>query len=358
MAMSIHEKLTQLAAQIEERKGSILTEEATKTAIVMPFLYDILGYDVFNPLEVTPEYTTDVGTKKGEKVDYAIFKDGEVQILIEVKAIGSALNISHAHQLVRYFHVSKARIGILTNGQHWHFYTDIDEPNKMDALPFLKLDVLRPDSHTIPKLLKMSKEAFNLESVISTAEELKYTLGLKQALKDQFADPSDEFVRVLASGLYSGQFTQRVREQFSDLVKRACDQLVSDLVNDRLSGALRATVSTQITDNSDDVENDQAKKIDTTVEEIEGYHIVRALLWGEVDQERIVHRDTQSYFGILLDNNNRKPICRLHFNSSKKKIEVFTISDSGDRSSETFALKSVAEIAKYRDQLITIATSY
>lgn len=357
--MSIHEKLAQLAAQIEERKGSILTEEATKTAIVMPFLKEILGYDVFNPLEVTPEYTTDVGTKKGEKVDYAIFKDGDVQILIEVKAIGSDLNLNHAHQLVRYFHVSKARIGILTNGQHWHFYTDIDEPNKMDALPFLKLDMLRPDTHILPKLLKMSKDAFNLESVISTAEELKYTLGLKQVLRDQFEDPSDEFVRVLAAGLYSGTFTQRVREQFSTLVKRACDQLVSDLVNDRLSGALRATVSTSVspggTDNEDD---EQSKKIDTTVEEIEGYHIVRAMLWGSVDQNRIVHRDTQSYFGILLDDNNRKPICRLHFNSSKKKIEVFIISDGGERSSETYHLDTVAEIAKYRDQLITIAKSY
>ena len=114
--MSFEERLASLAAKIRQQKDAIQTEEATKNAFVMPFIQTVLGYDVFNPLEVIPEFISDVGTKKGEKVDYAIIKDGQIQILIEAKKIGEPLNINHASQLFRYFHVTTARISILTNG--------------------------------------------------------------------------------------------------------------------------------------------------------------------------------------------------------------------------------------------------
>ncbi|MBQ5696296.1 MAG: endonuclease, partial [Clostridium sp.] len=84
--MDFIDRINQYSKRIEMIKGSLATEEATKTALIMPF-FSLLDYDVFNPLEFIPEYTADIGTKKGEKVDYAIMKDGKPVILIEAKSV-------------------------------------------------------------------------------------------------------------------------------------------------------------------------------------------------------------------------------------------------------------------------------
>jgi hypothetical protein len=119
----------------------IQTEEATKNAFILPFI-GILGYDVFDPSEVVPEFTADVGTKKGEKVDYAIIRDKKVIMLFECKACDANLDESHASQLYRYFSVTESRIGVLTNGILYRFYTDLEEPNKMDSKPFMELNII------------------------------------------------------------------------------------------------------------------------------------------------------------------------------------------------------------------------
>ena len=113
--MSFEGKINALAEKVPTLIDHLETEEATKNALVMPFI-NALGYDIFNPKEVVPEFIADVGTKKGEKVDYAIMKDGEVIILIECKAAKSDLCDANISQLYRYFAVTKSRIAILTNG--------------------------------------------------------------------------------------------------------------------------------------------------------------------------------------------------------------------------------------------------
>ena len=172
--MTFEDALEDLAAKTREYGPVLSTEEATKTAIVMPFIGRVLGYDVFNPAEVVPEYVADLGLKKGEKIDFAILREGQVQMLIEAKKIGETLSVANASQLVRYFHTSNARIAVLTNGQHWHFFTDLDAPNRMDERPFLRLDLLDIDPYTLPELRKLTKDEFDLDSVLVAAEELKY----------------------------------------------------------------------------------------------------------------------------------------------------------------------------------------
>ncbi|WP_170939331.1 type I restriction endonuclease, partial [Escherichia coli] len=174
MSMEFIDKLNSLSAKIKQQAGVIETEEATKNAFVMPFINNVLGYDVFDPTEVIPEFVCDIGTKKGEKIDYAILKNREVQILIECKKIGDPLNINHASQLFRYFHVTNARISILTNGQVYKFFTDLEAPNKMDEKPFLEIDLLDLDETVVPEIKKLTKSAFDLESIINAAGELKY----------------------------------------------------------------------------------------------------------------------------------------------------------------------------------------
>lgn len=351
--MEFVERLNALSAKIRQQSPAIQTEEATKIAFVMPFINSVLGYDVFDPSEVTPEYVCDVGTKKGEKIDYAIMKNGEIQILIECKKIGEPLNINHAGQLFRYFHVTTARISILTNGQVYRFFTDLDAPNKMDEKPFLELDLLDLDEHALPELQKLTKSAFDVDSIISAAGELKYVGHIKKEMASQFSQPSDDFVKFFATRVYDGIITQKVREQFTTLTRKAAIQFLGDQVNDRLksamSGAVEPSYAIEVAENSQGVgaEGAAEEQVQTTLEELEGFHIVKAIVRSVVDAKRIVHRDTKSYFGVLLDDNNRKPICRLHFNRSQKYIGLF----DNDKSETRHPISSVDEIYGFAEQL-------
>lgn len=327
VAVEFAERLESLAAKVRNQATAIGTEEATKNAFVMPFISTILGYDVFDPLEVVPEFTADVGTKKGEKVDYAIMRDSEVQILIECKPSMGALKIEHASQLFRYFSVTNARIAVLTNGVQWHFYTDLDAPNRMDPKPFLVLDLLDIDETLIAEIQKLSKESFDLESIISAAEELKYIGALKREIAAQFREPSDEWIKFFTARVYEGAFTQKVRQQFTSLVGKASQQFLTERVNDRLkaalgvsgpshTGELPPTTSAEVAE----ADLDRDTEIETTLEELEGYQIVKAIACGEVKPQRVTQRDAKSYFAVLLDDNNRKPIARLHFNGKQKYL--------------------------------------
>jgi predicted type IV restriction endonuclease len=332
--MEMAERAQTLAMKIRKHKANIETEEATKNAFVMPFISTVLGYDVFNPSEVIPEFTADVGLKRGEKIDYAIVHDGQVQVLVEVKKINESLRLEHASQLFRYFAVTNARIAILTNGEVYHLYTDLDMPNRMDSKPFLVLDFSDIDGTLLPELAKLSKESFDLESVISAAGELKYIGQLKRVLAAQFKQPEDEWVRFLTTRVYEGSFTQRVRDQFVPLVDKAARQFLNEQVNDRLKNALGGPDSyVSVTAAPDEIpatapeqpcqpENGPSEVV-TLEEELEGYRVVRAIVCSDVPPARIVARDTKSYFGILLDDNNRKPIARLWFNRSKKYLSLF-----------------------------------
>lgn len=358
--MEFLERLNALSAKIRQQGPAIKTEEATKIAFVMPFINSVLGYDVFDPSEVTPEYICDIGTKKGEKIDYAIMKNGEIQILIECKKIGESLHINHASQLFRYFHVTTARISILTNGQVYRFFTDLDAPNKMDDKPFLELDLLDLDEHALPELQKLTKSAFDVDSIISAAGELKYVGQIKKELALQFTSPNDDFVRFFASRVYDGIITQKVRDQFTVLTRKAAIQFLGDQVNDRLKSAMSGAVLPSYAMASveppsvEPAEDNGAEQIQTTLDELEGFHIVKAIVRAVVDAKRIVHRDTKSYFGILLDDNNRKPICRLHFNRSQKYIGLF----DEEKTETRHPISSLDEIYEFAEQLKATISQY
>jgi len=340
---AFEEKLADVARRAQEYRSSLVTEEATKTALVMPFISQVLGYDVFNPSEVVPEFVADLGLKKGEKIDYAIMRDGRVNILIEAKKMGEELSLAHASQLVRYFHTSDARIGVLTNGRVWNFYTDLDKPNILDERPFLVLDLLDIDPVTLPNLQQLAKESFDLDSVIAAAEELKYVSALKREIAEEFATPSEEFVRLFAKRVYGGYMNARAVDTFRDLTEKAARQYVNDRVNSRLKTALAdqgPMIGASIGDSSPqanriDAVADAAVSVEivdedrgragvvTTDEENEAYLIIKAILAGTVPMSRVFIRDAASYCSVILDDNNRRPIVRLYFDGRTKRIVLF-----------------------------------
>ena len=323
--MDFKDEIKQFGDRVEKLKSQIQTEEATKNAFIMPFI-KALGYDVFNPMEVVPEYIADIGIKKGEKVDYAILISGQPAILVECKHWGDSLD-PHNSQLFRYFHTSKAKFGLLSNGIIYRFYTDLIETNKMDEKPFFEFNVTDIKDNQIEELKKFHKSYFDVGSIQNTASELKYMNELKRLINIEFQTPTEGFVRYFAKQLYSGVLTAKLVEQFSGLTKKSIQQYINDLITERLKSALKKENS----DEQKTAENEVAQiiavgaesKIETTEEEKEGFMIVKTILRQKTKASRIVSRDAQSYFAILLDDNNRKTICRLYLNGTKRYLGTF-----------------------------------
>jgi len=232
--MSFDEKISALSEKIPSLMDRLETEEATKNALIMPFIA-ALGYDVFNPQEVIPEFVADHGTKKGEKVDYAIMQNNDVIILIECKQAKSTLADANMSQLYRYFAVTKSRIAILTNGVNYLFFSDLEESNKMDERPFLELDMLNLRKNLLLEVKKLGKEKFDLDRMLSTANELKYTSQIKKVMLKQFEEPDEDYVRYFFNATNSGsRFTASAKEQFTEFVKKASSQFINESVSDFL----------------------------------------------------------------------------------------------------------------------------
>jgi predicted type IV restriction endonuclease len=317
--MELNTQLKSLADKINQLKDKIETEESTKHAFVLPFI-NILGYDTFNPTEVVPEFTADIGLKKGEKVDYAIIQDGVPILIIECKNWKENLSV-HGSQLFRYFHVTKTRFALLTNGIHYQFFTDLDEKNKMDQKPFLEFDVTMLKDNVMIEIAKFHKSSFDVNNIVNNASALKYTIEIKKLINEELLSPSNEFVKLFANKVYTGRLTEKVMEEFKDLVNKGFSQFINEKINDRLNAALNKETQKQQAEQIEIPEEDN--RLFTSEEEMEAYRIVIAILRRKLPINRIVYRDTQSYFGILLDDNNRKPLCRLHLNGNKKHIGLF-----------------------------------
>lgn len=345
--MSIESRLAQLSERVRSHSSAMATEEAVKTSVVLPFFH-ALGYDVFDPGEVVPEFTADAVGKKGEKVDYAIKIDGAIRILVECKPITTSLDKVHLAQLFRYFAVTSAKFAVLTNGRTFQFHTDLEEPNKLDTRPFLTFDLSDIQPHLLVELRKFEKSGFDVAGILATAERLKYTSALKNEISKLIDDPSEEFVRMISAGLYEGRFTSSIKEQFTGLVKSAFRDVIRDSVASRLSSAL--AVTEQVVEDLEAPENPDA--VVTTDDECEACMIVKAIVREIIRTARVGMRDARSYCAILVDNN-RKPLARMHFNRTQKYIGLF----DGEKE-ERLPIESLDHIYDFTDRLRATASRY
>ncbi len=348
---------------MRQQLAHIQTEEATKNALVMPFI-SALGYNVFSPTEVTPELHADVGLKKGEKVDYAILKDSKPIMLFECKWHGADLNKEHASQLYRYFSVTEARFGVLTNGIAYRIFSDLDAVNKMDARPFFEFNLFDYRDDDVEELKKFSKSSYDLQNILTTASELKYTGAIKRVLQQQLQQPSEDFVRFIASEVYQGRLTQSIKDQFAQTTHRALKQFISEQVNARLTSALltdqpgaspNGRKSGEPPEPEAPAPQVETGAVVTTSDELEAFYTIKALLYPDIELKRVFMRDVQSYCSVLLDNNNRKPICRLYLAGSRKWVGLF---DSADRKEERVSIEYVDELHQLADRLKTTVARY
>ena len=329
-------------------------------SLIVPF-FKMLGYDVFNPDEFVPEYTADVGIKKGEKVDYAIIQDGQPIILIEAKWCGENLD-RHSSQLFRYFGTTKAKFAVLTNGIVYKFFTDLEEPNKMDEKPFLEIDILNPKETKIAELKKFHKSNFNLEEIFSTASELKYSNEFKNILSQELQNPTDDFIRFFLNKTYSGRLTQNVVDKFKPILKKSLNNYISELMNEKIKAALgtddeKSKATDNIPEKAAEVvqeEHNKSSEIITTDEELEAYFIIKNLLKDIVPMTDITYRDTISYINILYKDNGRKWICRLVLTDNKKILYI----PNEDKSQEKIILPNIYDLEHYKDKLIEVVKRF
>jgi hypothetical protein len=358
--MDFKEKLTALAERVARQKEDVRTEEATKTSFILPFL-QTLGYDIFNPSEVRPEADCDYGTKKDEKIDYLISIDDTPVMLVECKHWSADLDKFKA-QLFRYYAVSKTKFGILTNGIVYKFFTDLDMGNVMDDKPFFEVNLCDLKESHIEKLKEFSRERYNTTTILNSATEMKYVNAFRSMIAQLAQNPSDDFVRLMVKQVYSGVATKNILWDFKPMLVRAFQQYINDNVNDRLKAALTPDVpsvgevkpATTPVAGEESAEPSEGRKIVTTDEELQGFYIVCAVLCSEVDLERVVMRDAQSYCAILFDDNNRKPICRLHFNGSKKYVETF----DADKVGTKHQITTLNDIYKLSKDLLSTVKNY
>ena len=345
--MELLQKIKELSERIKSLRDSVQTEEATKHSFVMPFI-SMLGYDVFNPMMVVPEFTADIGKKKGEKVDYAIFQDGKPLILIEVKHHLENLD-KHSPQLERYYTVTDSKFGILTNGIEYRFFSDMDKQNKMDTKPFLVINLLDVKEREIKELERFTLDNLDIEKILNMANKQKYVTQIKQIFKKETIEPSDEIAKFFATQLTDKTKTQAVVDEFKGYVKTAFSDMVNDMAQDKIN-SLKSKLSIEINEDDENEANDKDDGIVTTEDEIEGYFIVKSILAETIELKRVAARDTKSYFGVLLDDNNRKWICRLRFNTAQKYI---TLHES-DKEETKYSIDKLEDIYQYKDKFKAI----
>lgn len=355
--MDFIDQIKQFSKRVESIRDTIQTEEATKTSILLPF-FQLMGFDIFNPNEFIPEFTADVGIKKGEKVDYAILQDGQPVILVEAKSINEPLE-KHDSQLFRYFGVTQAKFAILTNGIIYKFYTDLEEPNKMDENPFLEINILEIKDTQVAELKKFSKSNFDIEEVLNVASELKYTNEIKRKFNEQLSNPSEDFIRYFINNLYNGRVTQSIIDKFRPIVKKSLNQYISETLNDKIKNALATDdASTNPQENpdngSEETQENKESKIVTTQEELEAYFIVKNILKSIVSPDDITIKDTESYMNILYQGHSRKWICRLVLTNTQKILLIPDESKKGI----PYILENLYDIEQYSKQLIEVLKRY
>lgn len=356
--MDFIDQLKQFSSRVEKLRDKITTEESTKTSLILPF-FQLLGYDIFNPDEFVPEYTADVGIKKGEKVDYAILRDEQPLVLIEAKQCARNDLTKAASQLFRYFATTKAKFAILTNGITYLFFTDLEEPNKMDSKPFFEFNVLDIKESQVNELKKFRKEELNIENILNTASELKYANEIKQLMNRILTNPSDDFINYVLNEIYTGRKTQNVVEKFKPLIIRSINQFITELMNDRIKNALEQQTETEKEQSTElpapiPKEQEEQNKIITTMEELEAFFIVKSILREVIPAEKVTYKDTQSYFGVLYDNNTWKWVCRFYF---KENAKFFIVPDE-NKKEKRFELSGINDLYKFKDLLIEIIKRY
>lgn len=335
-----------------------INEELTKNALIMPFIR-ALGYDIFDPMEVVPEFSAAIGEYKDARVDYAILSEGKPIIIFECKAYGTELDAKKCNQLMLYFHGTEAKVAILTDGNRYQFYSDLDEPNKMDSRPYMEFTLEKLDTSLLPELKKLAKGSFNVDDAMTSANILKYTKEFKRIMAAQLTQPDDDFLRFFLKRCYDGQVTQNVKDRFAPILKDALASFINDRINDRLQNALEQEQAKEKEEQVIIVDANDTKSeveivdngIDTTDDEKQAYFIVKAILISAgFKADDIILKDYKGFCNICYKRVN-DAFMRLWFNSKPYTVS-FAEYPGRARKEKREQIEKLEELYQYKDHIL------
>jgi hypothetical protein len=326
--MSFTEDMAKLSEQIRRRYEQVVGEEATKMALIIPF-FSALGYDVYDPREVIPDYTADFALKKAgqsEKVDYAIAINDDIVILVEAKACRQKFDVTEG-QLKRYFSgLKKTNIAVVTNGIEYRFFTDLLEANVMDKEPFFIFNILEHNQEDVEHLKLFIRDNFDATAIYRQAEEMVYVQGITQLLSNLFVNPSDKFVRFLLAELSTvspsykfSRITSKVIEKFKRITKKSIQGSLTELMNSSITPVVEEVIDTsnifQTLDLEQEIQQDQTRE-----EAIAVFEKIKAITQTSENYKlEVQYKDTNSYLGIHL-GKTKWWFLRLNISSQKKSF--------------------------------------
>lgn len=300
-----------LSSTIEDIKKLVDTEEGTKSSFILPFL-QCLEYNVFNPLELKAECVADIGAKKGEKVDYVIYSEDEPIIAIECKKWAENLD-NHHNQLVRYFHTTKVKIAILTNGIIYKFFSDFNEPNILDSEPFFTFNIGKFTDSDLSFLNNFTKNNFNFNALKIYVDKINYKFKVKNEIINLLTNPDKDLITYLIRKCGYVRVTERIYNECEPLIKKILEEILIPKSN-------------QVKNETKSIKVE--KKIITTKEELEVYELIK----NSFPEYNITYKDYLNWFSIVLDNTTKKIIARVKFLKTKNQFiidkDIFEFKDS------------------------------
>lgn len=366
--MDFQEEINALGRKCQQFGDKLSTEEATKNTLVMPFI-KLLGYDPFDPTQVVPEYSAPIGSYKDARVDYALMRDGQPVIIIECKAYGTVLDEGKCNQLRMYFNGTNVRVAVLTDGNRYLFFSDLDADNVMDSKPYMEFVLTNPDPALMPELKKLTHDKFDVDEATSSAVLLKYTRDFKRIMAEQLKQPDEEFVRFFLHKCYDGKVTSSIKDRFTPILRDALALFIRDKINERLQSAIDdnnhedveeqavAVSSAEVDAGLPKVTEGAVNGIVTTQDEVEGFATVKSLLHGVVDLNKVFFKDYKGFSSACF-SGTRCVIVRFYFNDAEHKQIGLPKIDGGvySKDFDVVAIDAVSDIMNYVERIRAVAT--
>ena len=376
--MAFQDDLAAHIERIRSRMPHVQGEEGTKQALIVPLL-QVLGYDVFDPREVRPEYVADFAVKKAgqfEKIDYAICVNGQPAIFVECKPLGAVLE-DHGGQLSRYFNSTPSvRVAWITDGVRMRVFTDLQQPNIMDTQPWLSIDLLSIKLAEIDALRRFRKADFSPSDITALAEEMVYYSAILSFVSTQLREPSEPFVRFVAAEIPAvGRVTAKVVERLSPILRKALQSAIVDQVARSLDRAAEPEPEPPVPTKpapptskapAEATSTGERAGVVTTPEEVEAFRLLATWIREANANAPVEYRDSKSYFTLHQDNVRKwfvrlgleeKPmwVALRHIkpDEARKLAPGIEVAENARFGDSRFILPTLADLPKLRTAIIS-----
>lgn len=355
---TLQEKLKKLAKSFEDLKSVVKDEANTKLLFILPFIQDVLGYDIRNPREVELEYIAAPGQKKDEKVDIVLKKDGNIIVIIECKSWQENLN-NHYSQLMKYYAFTKAKYAILTNGYTYRFYGDNVSTNVMDEKPFIDFDIDRPNTDSLEGLEKFRKDNFNINDIIEFSKIKMNETDIKNLIKLEIDNPSDEFIKYFASkSLGEGRrLTTNILSEYRPYVEKGIMDYINNLLLKITEENNKSSIEKVFGNKSVNTPVAEvainSKSIETTEEEKYLFNVVKSIVGKVVKTSDLIANDTINYYAIQYANQRQT---FLRFYSKNNKMSIILMWK--DKTEKILQIQEIDDLYSYMDDICECVKSF